>query len=916
MNSRSAILSLILVSFGGALLAAEATPREQSCRLSSKGCVTTFLVTGPLARSRAKPFNTDHLAAFGGEARAQPKPGLAVAGEEQLRWDVFIGNSAYVSLTDRCRPLGQSTFYLSCNLRTNVETRLRLRFYYAGHVKVWIDHRPVLSGQPSNLPWLDEASGAVRASKARPLRCLIKLGSHFKSAGFYFQVVPDDEKAVVKCSLPLGLGGAEQGRDCFLRSLDLMLLERFLSSEKTNSIFLGTFGGAPEISGQVGAALEIKDRAGKKVAALQMPPASATQLGRQPCLAQWDLDRSDGSPYFDFDAAASLDGRDLGHVAKRFYSRKGIEAWHDGLSSRRTALAPPLAGPVDTLAALHLEKAQILRDDYVEKSYFGKRVVDELECAEALLTRRALPTKTAEPFERAYLSEIDGSPQPYYIQLPEGYRPEKTYPCIVYLHGYTPTLNKINWQQLPYGLQKLAAENGYLIVMPFARSNTDFQGVGEEDVLRVLDIAKRDYPIDEDRVFLLGYSMGGTGAYTIAAHYPHLWAGVVPLCGRADFYLWKGLDREKVQPYKRFLIELEYADAMAGNFLHVPVHCFQGENDSLVRIEQSRNLVAKLKRIGAPIRFTRIPDEDHWIGDAVFADAKVIDWMNAQRRNRSPRRIRYKTYSIKYNTCYWAQIVGFGRWGQPAELEAEIREDGAIEVTTSNVAKLAVSPPSRPADGETIRFLVNGAERSAKARQGKCVLTIGAASPADGLVKTPSLCGPAKEVYNSRFIIVYGDDSKALAERAAKEWHAFAKGPARLKPHDAVTAQDIEHANLILFGRPKENAILRKIVGRLPVGITDSGFEVGARRFSDPDLGLIMIYPNPLNPRRYVQINVGAFYGEKLSSNHKYDFLPDFIIFHGSKFDTYDQDNMTNTARAAGFFGTRWQLDERATWFR
>jgi hypothetical protein len=73
-----------------------------------------------------------------------------------------------------------------------------------------------------------------------------------------------------------------------------------------------------------------------------------------------------------------------------------------------------------------------------------------------------------------------------------------------------------------------------------------------------------------------------------------------------------------------------------------------------------------------------------------------------------------------------------------------------------------------------------------------------------------------------------------------------------------------------------------------------------------------MIYPNPLAPDRYVVINSGTIWGTGLAGNHKYDMLPDFIVFTT---DVVEDGTDANRAVCAGFFDQHWRLSEASTWY-
>jgi hypothetical protein len=60
-----------------------------------------------------------------------------------------------------------------------------------------------------------------------------------------------------------------------------------------------------------------------------------------------------------------------------------------------------------------------------------------------------------------------------------------------------------------------------------------------------------------------------------------------------------------------------------------------------------------------------------------------------------------------------------------------------------------------------------------------------------------------------------------------------------------------------------------------------------------------------------VVVNCGPVWGQGLAGNHKYDMLPDFIVFTT---DVVKDGTDSNRAVCAGFFDQNWQLSEASTW--
>jgi pimeloyl-ACP methyl ester carboxylesterase len=579
--------------------------------------------------------------------------------------------------------------------------------------------------------------------------------------------------------------------------------------------------------------------------------------------------------------------------------------------------------PDYALAMLKMEKAGLMSRGF----YTLDQTVAELDDGDAALQR--LEQRQARPVqpglsEHAYLSTVDDSAQPYYIFVPRAHDGKTPRPCIVYLHGYSPDLDKLNWQMLPPALLEQADRHGVYIAVPFARSNTDFQSIGEADVIEVLERVSRDLPVDADRVYLMGYSMGGMGTFTLGAHFPGRWAGIVSLAGRPDYYLWKQLDPAKVEPWKRRLLDLEFGAAARGNFRNTPLLMYHGSADSLVRPEQSRRMHQAMRAMGADATLHILPDEDHWIMNRVLETDGIFQWMNHPDRklNRWPKRVDFTAYSIKYRRSHWVTVHDLIRWGEPIRVQAELNADRSrLEVTTSNVASLTLDLDEQlvgKAPRLTVR--INGQEHPV-AKPGPATFEVVPVKPVGKLRKTPTLCGPIKEALTQRFLLVFGsgeagdkDDLRRLQDdlsRYAGEWYRFTKSMPLWERADRVTDKHLRSANLVLHGSPSDNLLLKRIADKLPIKITDRGFEFQAQTYDRADHGLVMIYPNPLNPERYVVVRSGLPYGERLPENHKYDLLPDFIIFRrGTDYDD------TDAAVVAGFFDENWQVAERLLWRR
>ena len=121
-----------------------------------------------------------------------------------------------------------------------------------------------------------------------------------------------------------------------------------------------------------------------------------------------------------------------------------------------------------------------------------------------------------------------------------------------------------------------------------------------ETVSAMVEGFTRGLRVDRDRVYLTGASMGGSGAWNAAAGDPQRYAAVAPVCGWAE-------DVAAV------------AEALKG----IPVRVYHGENDEVVPVSRSDDLVAALKEAGnAEVVYERFEAADRDPNWATLAWAK------------------------------------------------------------------------------------------------------------------------------------------------------------------------------------------------------------------------------------------------------------------------------------------------------
>jgi len=282
--------------------------------------------------------------------------------------------------------------------------------------------------------------------------------------------------------------------------------------------------------------------------------------------------------------------------------------------------------------------------------------------------------------------------------------------------------------------------------------------------------------------------------------------------------------------------------------------------------------------------------------------------------DKAPDHVRFVTYTTRFNRAHWLTVDVLDRTYERADVDARRSPDGnEYTVTTKNVSRLTVegSPRTVTLDGQAIKVVPVAQPFRAAVTFDKTngTWTIAKGEPA-GLRKTHGLQGPVDDAFMDAFLCVRptGTPWNAVAgerpDQALSVFQAnFAKwlrGDVRVKNDRAVTDRDIADHNLILFGDPNSNSVIAKVAGKLPLRWTKSSIEIGAHTFSAADHVAVIVYPNPLNSKRYVVLNSGHTFGDedfRGTNAWLYPRIGDYAILTAN-----------GDIALSGFFDERWQL--------
>jgi pimeloyl-ACP methyl ester carboxylesterase len=562
--------------------------------------------------------------------------------------------------------------------------------------------------------------------------------------------------------------------------------------------------------------------------------------------------------------------------------------------------------------------------------------------------------KEGESHKITFISKIDNSCQYYAVlppsegSLPAGrrgasggkdYDPQKEYALIFTLHGA--------------GVEALGQVNAYrqkdwaFVVAPTNRRRFgfDWQDWGRLDALEVLDQVEKSFPIDTNRVYLTGHSMGGHGVWHIALAHSDLFAAAAPEAGWSCFQLYVPWFLQKsylsAEPQQIAIRDMSLREDLTLNFienaLNLPIFIYQGGSDDNVPPVHARLFAKLLDELGYEYRYKELPDKGHWFEvdtlDHISCvdDPELMEFLKPKTRNPYPKHIIFKTTDLgQSNKSYWVEIDQQESPFSESQIEAEIKGN-KIEINTQNISQftLFLSEHFLPfgeilllINGEEISYAFKNSEKLTFSKRGD-KFQVGELKHL-GLKKSSSFYGSIKQAYFSPFVLVYGTKGDSAtteltfhqARLEATRWWRRANGFTEIISDTEVTSEIIADYNLVLFGGANENFITAKINENLPIKVKDGRILLGEKRIKGKQIAVEFIYPNPLNPEKFVFVHEGNdlkgfLLSDFFTTIYSGAGLPDFVIFD----DRVKQKGWGGVI-CAGFFDSDWQIDEKLLYLK
>lgn len=416
--------------------------------------------------------------------------------------------------------------------------------------------------------------------------------------------------------------------------------------------------------------------------------------------------------------------------------------------------------------------------------------------------------------------------------------------------------------------------------------------------------------------------MGGAAAWQFAVHYPDRWFAANPGAGFSetpDFL--KVFQNETLTPtwYEQKLWRMYDCNGYAANLAHLPTIAYSGEID---RQKQAADVMAAaFEKEGMKLLHIIGPMTAHSIhkDSAKEIDAKLAEWA-AKGIDRNQVPLQFVTYTLRYNTMHWLTVDGLKQHWEEARVTAKPDGDTLV-IKTRNVSALTIRPPKSVR--ETMKRIAVDGSALIHVPQGEASISLALKDDAwsdekpTGLRKQHGLQGPIDDAFLDSFIFVTPSGkcrsdavdkwTKAELDHAVTHWRQQMRGDAIVKRDNEITEADLASSNLVLWGDSQANSLVAKISEKLPIDWSATKITAGDKSYDSANHALIAIYPNPLNPKKYVVLNSSFTYREYdyLNNARQVPKLPDWAII-----DVRTPPNARHPGKVvdADFFDEEWKF--------
>lgn len=523
-----------------------------------------------------------------------------------------------------------------------------------------------------------------------------------------------------------------------------------------------------------------------------------------------------------------------------------------------------------------------------------------------------------------FYSQIDDSPQPYGVEIPEGLKwgnGNKAIPMWIWLHGRGDTATDIH-----FIASRMKAKRGQfqptnaILVHPFGRFCNGWKNAGETDVFECKADASKRFNIDQNRVVLAGFSMGGAGAWHLGAHFADQWCCVHTGAGFVDVKRYQKLTPEKFPPwYEQKLWGVYDVPDYARNFLNVPLISYSGEIDA--QRDSAEYMMEVLGKEGLHPPYLIGPGMPHkYHPDTLKELQSMIEKEVEKGRNPAPEKVVLQFQAAAYAKIFWLRCLQVKAQWEDTRLEADMSRPGELNIATKNVLAFQLDPNLASLRGRKVT--IDGETPSSDQSNRLRIFMFQDGHWKEGWVPNiiPKAGGVAiDDAFKSRFIVLLPDKAgrsakvdewvKTESAHFIERWRKLMRGdPIVMKSSERPVGQRTRE-NLIVWGDDQSNKMVDYFFSPV-VKWKESELIAANCSFPAANHVPVMIRPNfngSLAHGPYIVLNSGLTFREAHDKTNSLQNpkLPDWAILDITQPPTAES---AGKVVAADFFDEHWQV--------
>ncbi|WP_373513599.1 alpha/beta hydrolase-fold protein [Persicitalea sp.] len=591
-----------------------------------------------------------------------------------------------------------------------------------------------------------------------------------------------------------------------------------------------------------------------------------------------------------------------------------------------------MAVPVPMIPALSTRKVGILIDGS-KAGTVGKQPVSlALVQNRKTIDRKSVELETiaaGKQYSRTFVSDIDGTVQ-YYSVAPQ-IDPQPDIPPALFFSVHGAEVQAIN-QARAY-----KPKDWGVLVAPTNRRPRGFnwEDWGRLDALEVLDIAKKTFKPNSEKIYLTGHSMGGHGTWFLGATYPGNWAAIAPCAGYPTLSSYGSHDGmipdSAATPMEAMLLRASNPSnvlALVKNYKPLGVYINHGDADRTVSVEYARQMKKVLADFHTDFSYYEYPGGSHWYGDISVDWPPLFDFFSSHTlaADTAVAHVDFTTANPGISgQMKWATIHQQREPLLFSHIDLDLdKEKKQITGTTQNVATLSLALVSFDPGTEIQIELDSNEVLPYTVRTPSEVVFLHkneqweiASKPADR-EKGTLRSGTFKEPFNHRTIYVYGTQGNAQentwamdkAKFDAESWYYRGNGAVDLIADTDFDPQQYPDRGVVLYGNANTNAAWPALLSDCPIQVTDGKIRAGNNTFTGNDLAAYFMWPRRDSNLASVAVVSGSgLTGMKAANANQYfsggSGFPDFMIFNNEML----RDGVTGV-KMAGFYSNDWTLQE------